>query len=230
MRAHYQIIFPRPDFDMSNHLYDDAMFPAQDIDDAELPFKCAIADGANNTRSAGAWAASLVDRYVNADWNLSAARTQWDTLDLAPKAKVAFAAFVGVTIEEASPGRGLWRATAIGDSCIVHISNGRVANSFPVTSSYDFKRSPVLIASTTAVNDHHVQSLSREFVSGDTFVLMTDGFAKFLLAPMARGIYLDELTNLAGPALWKWAFDLCLAERANSKHPYDASLLKIHVT
>lgn len=229
MRLQYQIIFPRPDFDLTNQVYDDAFSPAEDLDSAELPFRCAIADGAKITRSAGAWARALVDYFVDPNSSLEGIRAKWIEQDLPQKPRVAFAAVVAILFEEQSTGHGKWHATGIGDSCFAQIRDGKLHNSFPIGPDYDFKLGPTLLASTTPINDHHQQKASGSFKTGDTFLLMTDGFAKFLLPGMKNGTYIQEMTQLAQSQLWEWTHRACLQHRAKSKTPYDASLVKVTI-
>lgn len=229
MRIQYQLIFPRPDFDLTNQVYDDALSPSVDLDCADLPFRCAIADGAKITRSAGAWARAVVDSFVDPNSSLEVIRANWIKQDLPQKPRVAFAALVGILFEESSPGQGKWNATGIGDSCFAQIREGKLYNSFPIGPDYDFKLGPTLLASTTPINDHHQQKASGSFTTGDTFFLMTDGFAKFLLPGMQSGSYIQELTQLEPSQLWEWTHRACLQHRAKSKTPYDASLAKVSI-
>ena len=229
MKVNYLVVFPRPDLDLTGQTYDDAFCPERDCSGVSLPFKCAIADGAKITRSAGDWARLLVATFVNSSWDPGCIRNTWKEQEQHPMPRVAFAAFVGVVFEETTASTGNWHALAIGDSCLAQFRNNRFLNSFPIEPSYDFKRSPSLVASTTPINDHHVQKISGTFNSGDTFVLMTDGFGKLFLPGFQNGRYLTELLTLEPPDLCRWTLRFCLEHRAKSSSKYDASLIKVSI-
>src|SRR5207237_10584345 len=69
----------------------------------------------------------------------------------------AYAAFVGASLNAVNRG---WRAVAIGDSCLLHVT-GRVpklelAHAFPLTRSEEFGSSPFLVGSVKRSDDDPV--------------------------------------------------------------------------
>ena len=55
----------------------------------------------------------------------------------------AFATLLGLGVRAPTgQRRGGWRAVAVGDSCLMHIREGRCLLSFPVQKSADFNNEP----------------------------------------------------------------------------------------
>ncbi len=182
----------------------------------------AVADGASESSFAGLWAKLLVEGFVHPgprtdgekNW-LELPQKRWaadvDPRSLAwfaeeKRAQGAFATFLGVSItrsEKSSGGR--WRALAVGDSCLFHISKDQLVKSFPATSAGEFGNQPDLLCSRPMSDEvlARRQKLERgKWHAGDRFFLMTDALAHwFLCRHKAAGKPWQVLAQkLAAPA------------------------------
>src|SRR5262245_6912776 len=186
---------------------------AADADAARGRF--AIADGAAGSSFSALWARMLVEEFVQgsksqprpwADWlpavqkrwsvavghRQSNAPTPWFLADRIQQG--AFAAFLGLVLDEVSTWRGgkrkRWRALAIGDSCLFQIRDGQVVKAVPVARSKDFGNTPWLVGSRALP----AKTLSKQGVlykgdwqSQDKLWLMTDALAQWFLQQSEGG-------------------------------------------
>jgi len=171
----------------------------------------AVADGASESSFARTWAELLVREFVRAAPGLSdpsefaawlphlqeswKASVPFETLPWYAREKAlsgAFAAFVGTEIRASAEHAGevIWRAVAVGDSCIFHVRGGRLLAAFPLTRSEEFGRSPELLCSVPEA-DSRVMSRIRfaegQLLAGDRLFLMTDAIAEFTLLELEAG-------------------------------------------
>jgi hypothetical protein len=134
---------------------------------------------------------------------------KWDALPWFAEEKArlgAFATFLGLSFTGSGPklnggfltrlkrkkdrDKLLWRACAIGDSCLFHIRDETLLSSFPLTRSEQFQNTPLLLSSNP---DHNrtvwdrVQVTEGDCRFGDLFLALTDALAKWFLADVERG-------------------------------------------
>ena len=186
--------------------YEDAYWPRRRIEGVTHS-RFAVADGATETSFSGVWAKQLVRAYCegffdspdNMEW-LSALRRKWwaivrrKPLSWYAEQKLesgAFAALLGITLyqESTTSECGVWRATAIGDSCLVHMRGSKVLTTFPITTSESFTNSPVLLSTKASANAPLLGDLvmrQGEWKSGDHFYLMTDAIAAWFFRAMEQ--------------------------------------------
>jgi serine/threonine protein phosphatase PrpC len=89
----------------------------------------------------------------------------------------AAATFVGLQLDYQ---RSRWQALTVGDSCLVHLRDGRLLQSLPLTNADEF--SNITEAISSGPGAHSQPTLhSGEFAADDTFVLLTDAIARWLL-------------------------------------------------
>ncbi len=96
----------------------------------------------------------------------------------------AFSTLAGITFRLTDASSAAFDAIAIGDSCIFQIRGDKIIASFPLGSADDFHNRPVLISSNAANNIHlkaFVKTWSGTAQAGDSFLLMTDALACWLL-------------------------------------------------
>jgi hypothetical protein len=179
--------------------YEDAF--AVNLDRAHF----AIADGASEASFAGLWARLLTEGFVaarkpwrNLDW-LEPLRQRWSAevsgLPLpwyaeAKRDEGAFATFLGLAFTSATATRpAIWRALAIGDSCLFRLKAGRLKSSFPVQRSDDFSNAPKLLCSRQRGADaiDLREQTSGKWRPGDRFLLATDALAAWLLRQAEQG-------------------------------------------
>jgi hypothetical protein len=184
--------------------FEDSFYPQDPLIAEEGPsFRFAVADGATDTCFSGVWARQLVKAYCEglfeADHlahSLPKLQECWreevlrkGSLPWYVEEKIqegAFAALVGLTLEGSpeSPAEGTWRALALGDSCLFHLRDRDVLQSFPVDDPRFFTNSPLLLSSRPDRNQCALKNLCvdrGEWKAGDSFYLMTDALACWLL-------------------------------------------------
>jgi hypothetical protein len=166
----------------------------------------AVADGATEASFAAAWARLLAEGFVaarRAPWRdlgwLAPARQRWSAeVDALPlpwyaedkREQGAFATFLGMAFRAPGPdGPGLWRALAIGDSCLFRIRAGQPIRAFPLTHSEQFGSHPRLIGSRSRGGEvgRSRDRTGGHWRGGDRFLLMTDALAQWCLRRNEQG-------------------------------------------
>lgn len=170
--------------------YEDSFAP-KEAAATENEFRCAVADGATETSFSGLWASILCQAYVDGVTSLEDLQKQWleqvsaRELPWYAEQKLesgAYAAFVCLCIQEKEGGL-TWKAKAIGDSCLFHIRENRLLQSFPLETWLDFSNSPLLMSSRPP-NDEAlagVKVLEGSCLPGDVFLLMSDAISNWFL-------------------------------------------------
>ena len=205
-----QLLLPKLDHDASE--CEDAI--AFDIHTARF----AVADGATEAFHARQWATNLAERWVRNEatltledfrkWVADEGRElhdSWSGLTMSwyseEKARTgSFAAFVGVELDLKSD-MPLWKAIALGDSCLLHCRRGQLLKSLPVSRSESFNSAPLLVASNSALHESTMQSVitdSGSCESGDVLLLMSDAAASWSLQHFENGDF--DADFLAGKA------------------------------
>jgi hypothetical protein len=176
---------------------------------SDSPTRCrvAIADGATESSFSALWAALLVESFVRGRAHgpeffnhLGAIRRLWRRKIrgrplpwyAAEKARRgAYAAFVGATL---SAVNRTWRAVAIGDCCLLHVTgappNRQLAKAFPLSHSEEFGSSPFLVGSVKKADDDplpHVQVSEGILGANDILFFASDALAAWLLRRVERG-------------------------------------------
>lgn len=173
---------------------------------SDSPTRCrvAVADGATESSFSALWAALLVESFVRGRAHgpeffnrLGAIRRLWRRKIrgrplpwyAAEKARRgAYAAFVGASLNAVNRG---WRAVAIGDCCLLHVSGNReLSRSFPLTRSEEFGSSPFLVGSVKKADDDplpYVRVTEGLLEPEDTLFFASDALAAWLLRCAERG-------------------------------------------
>jgi hypothetical protein len=165
----------------------------------------AVADGATESAFAEPWARGLVEGFVRSpsvsprrwgEWLPPIQRRWAQEVGQRPlvwylEAKFlegAFAAFIGLTL---GPGRcgvpGLWRAVAVGDSCLFHVRGRTLLRSFPVTGAEQFGNNPWLVGSRATPASVQCSRARGRWEDGDQLFLMTDALARWFLERREQG-------------------------------------------
>lgn len=130
---------------------------------------------------------------------------------------------------------GHWRALAIGDTCLFHVRGGELVEVGPLQSSDEFDSRPVLLASRgpqqLAGSDTHVRMLGGAWRSGDTFYLVTDALAKWMLQQQETGDSPWQALIELGTDAEEVPFDRLVADLRSSGalHNDDSTLLRVEV-
>ena len=202
MQTHAKV-FSLPKQGSSAAEYEDASAIATD------KFRFAVADGATETSFSGIWARQLVRAFANerlsipiAVEELKSLQSRWQTivhrhaLSWYAEEKAndgAFAAFIGLELleedSEAGP-RKVWRATAVGDSCLVQVRRNEIIKAFPLVDSTSFNDRPNLLCSLLTANGNGGDYLAISnglWECDDTFFLMTDALACWFFKEKEQG-------------------------------------------
>jgi serine/threonine protein phosphatase PrpC len=162
----------------------------------------AVADGASESSFVATWAKLLVEGFIAAagrpwrelEW-LAPARQQWaDDVDGRPlpwyaeekREQGAYATLLGVAFAKGRTTNdpAIWRALAVGDSCLFRLRQGKLRKAFPLTRAADFGNQPALLGSRGRSVDTPPQGVRRaggQWRPGDCFLLMTDALAEWTL-------------------------------------------------
>ncbi len=162
----------------------------------------AVADGASESAFAGLWARLLVEGFVAAPrlpdlWGwLNGPRLRWSAEVMGLKlpwygemkrAESAYATLLGLDVRLPTADRpGLWRAVAVGDSCLVRVRKERHIRAFPLKRSADFSNAPELIGSWDKTPPQ-AEYTSGALLPGDRLFLMTDALAQWFLHQHEQG-------------------------------------------
>lgn len=216
-------------------------------------FSFAVADGATASAGARRWARQLALGFVtgrlhadNLAEELPALSKRWT--HKAPKRPLrwwaeqslergAYAALVGLVVHDDvdEAGTRSWKAMAVGDSCLIHMRDGRLEASFPLDRADQFGSSPVLLS--TNVSATEAALTARKTIEGwgtadEQFYLMTDALAQWFLDEVERGGKpwepLQDFDNdPAAPEFREWLAGLRRAGRIRND---DVTLLRVIVS
>ncbi|MFD8965840.1 hypothetical protein ACFV0C_12695 [Streptomyces sp. NPDC059568] len=108
--------------------------------------------------------------------------------------------------------RWIWRAFALGDSCLFHLRDGRLITSFPITDGHGFGITPQLLGSRNRdaelISDR-ASTATGELRTGDELLLATDALAGWLLSHPeidsgGAGKQLGKLAGLDHETFTEW--------------------------
>lgn len=174
--------------------YEDAAHPKGSIEvTEEEEFRCAVADGATETSFSGLWAELLVQGFADKE-SLNESRKKWQekipSSDqpwyVEEKAQAgAYAALVGLSLKSDRS----WLCEAVGDSCLLHLREEKLLQSFPLKSPEEFNNRPSLTCSIEAASTAiEASQLTGDWQDGDKFLLLTDAIARWLLSDFEKGV------------------------------------------
>jgi hypothetical protein len=198
--------------------YEDAFHSSISVSKDMAYHRFAIADGASESSFADIWAGLLTSGYCHGQWDSKHIQKFIAKLSKAWRRKLnvkelpwyaqeklssgAFSTLTGITFRLTEASSAVFDAVAVGDSCIFHIRGDNIIASFPLGSVDDFHNRPVLISSNAAYNTPLKASLKKwsgTAQAGDSFLLMTDALACWLLTRYEEDISIIkkiyEVTN-----------------------------------
>jgi hypothetical protein len=240
--------------------YEDAAYPLTSTEWAGGQLRCAVADGASETLLSGPWAELLVRLYgqpMAAAFDPAAllehAYTYWEWwlrrylqerarqnrpvqwFEEPGLAAGAFAAFLGLTLDEAGAGgAGTWTALGLGDCCVCQVRASALVASFPMTDAAAFGVRPLLIGSQPGRNERALAAMRAvhgDWQAADCFYLMSDALAQWFFGEHEAGgcpwMTLDALSAAGQPEhLAAWVADL---RGQRSMRNDDVTLLRIEI-
>jgi hypothetical protein len=105
----------------------------------------------------------------------------------------AFSSLLGLEFSDedsAERGNRVWRAVALGDTCLVQVRNDKVVAAFPLQDSGSFTTRPVLLSSLLtapdAANDALLKAVGH-WGCDDVFFMMTDALSCWFFKEMEAG-------------------------------------------
>jgi hypothetical protein len=205
----------------------------------------ALADGATEGWQSGVWANYLAQAYIEqppcpadfTEW-LAKLRNGWKPP--APPREVwytevkqeqgSFATLLGLELRRSSDSYGLvWKAVAVGDSCLFVVRGESFDVVFPLTSADEFDNQPPLVPSSVEQTCPEPEWLAGRSEPGDLFLLTTDAVARCILqsgsssaSPIVRTARQSVTSGRAGPMVE-------LLGKLRSKLKDDASVIAIQV-
>lgn len=156
-------------------------------------------------------------------------------LDPAPAVLLPAQCSAEETTEPRTVASGHWRALAIGDTCLFHVRGDELVDVGPLRKSDEFDSRPVLLASRgpqqLAGSDTHVRMLGGAWQSSDTFYLVTDALAKWMLQQHENGDAPWQMLLELGTDAEAVSFEQLVADLRSSKalHNDDTTLLRVEV-
>jgi hypothetical protein len=194
-------IFWTPKRGNTTEEYEDAYWPPEPLSLDSKLLRFAVADGATETSFAGSWARILARAYCRDQMSSRKIRKvmprlaeEWlatiekESLPWYAEEKLsqgAFATLTGLTLFD-----GGWESSAIGDSSLFQVRDGRVITAFPMTCARDFNNHPGLLSSNNRRWENELGNLKRasgEWELHDDFYLMTDAMACWFLDAVEAG-------------------------------------------
>ncbi len=168
-----------------------------------------VSDGAGSSFAAGTWSRALCESLVAATdpvgsdddlyASIGAAAVEWKLSVTAPdevpwwaQEGIRNGAFATVLVVQlvADGARRLWKAVAIGDSCVIHLRRHHDAwqllSSFPIDRADEFTSSPPLVSSNTSTARLDARRAHGETDPGDVLLLVTDAVGEWLLGSPDR--------------------------------------------
>lgn len=215
--------------------------------------RAAIADGVSETLFASRWAKVLVEACVKnpphgnpipgpADWSawLDPLRWRWtasiDAEALAwhqrPKLQAgALSTLLWIELARDHSSGALLDCRAVGDSCLLHVREGRLLRSFPLENSHAFTDAPCALSSIDRRRDgqlevKHYRSRCRP---GDLLVLCTDSLAAWALRRYETGSAPDWLGWWPLPA-GEWQQAMLELRRRGDLRQDDTTALLLRVS
>ena len=174
----------------------------------------AVADGAGSGIFSKLWADLLLKSYLahpvsldNPDavgpW-INEQRNAWATRVDYPRQRWSVqlrldqtcgaATFLGLEIgfePEGPEGGTPWEAGAVGDVCLLHVREGHLVDSFPISRAADFNATPSIFQSKAMGPMPSGVVRSGMILPGDFLIIATDALAQSLLTEVEAGIFPD---------------------------------------
>ncbi len=221
--------------------------------------RLAVSDGATESMLASRWARHLAVSFgrsrASPARTLAGAARSWDKVvsdyimdrhrrgspiqwyEEPGLARGAFATLLVVELRAplaADEYRGIWRAIAVGDSCIFQVRDERLVASFPMSEPGAFGFSPPLVPSKPADPKAVIRRMVRhrgDWQSGDSFYAATDALAAWFLRSVHAGerpweILRDLGTDAGPPSFAEWVVE---RRAAGAMHNDDVTLVRIDI-
>lgn len=163
------------------------------------------------------WRAAVRERTEDGPWYVEAKATEG-----------AFAAVLGLSLT----AEGEWRAVSVGDSCLFHVRDGTLVQSWPFEAPDAFTNRPALVSSRSDRPVPSPDTASGPWQPQDTFLLATDAVAAWLLGTDQPG---DSSASTDPTAAGEWDDErfqkvVETARTAGALRNDDATLLVVRVS
>lgn len=189
----------------------------------------AVCDGASEGIFARGWAQRMAQQFVSARPDLSqrallvqwiaSAREEWHNAINYPNLRRTQqirvddtgASATLIALEFDSPdARGLrrWKATSVGDACLIQIRSADEWMSFPIVAADQFTSTPSLLRTKKGLAPPPVAFATGTCRPGDLFLVATDAVSARLIGDVADGPVDWERFSCLEPEEWRVEVDL----------------------
>ena len=190
---------------------------AAELNEDEDRGRYAIADGATRSFFPKTWAEILVNGFCEEN-TLSLEQESWEewieplrqkwlqqvsstvqetkryiSIDQLSKSAPAASTFVGLEIDRK---KSVWKAMIIGDSCLFHVRDSKLKESYLIKKSENFTNRPDIFASFAKDSLDEPVFRTGQVKTGDIFILATDALAKWIIQHEEEGKFSDALKRL----------------------------------
>jgi hypothetical protein len=203
-RIKFSCFFTHKDGENLND-YKDAFAYSVSSENNEASLKIGLSDGATVSAFSKNWSDLLVRKYIKSNisdingfknifnelneiqqkYINTSRENQWWLQDAFI---VSAATFLGFEINSSIRNNGInyWNSFSVGDTCLFQFRQNKLLQSFPMVNEEKFNNKPDLLTNNRDYNEKNdIWNKSKEikgkWEKDDTFVLATDGFAKWLL-------------------------------------------------
>ncbi|MCY3550838.1 MAG: protein phosphatase 2C domain-containing protein [Candidatus Poribacteria bacterium] len=121
-------------------------------------------------------------------------------IDRLSKLESAASTFIGLEIDKTEAE---WKAMIIGDSCLFHIGESGLKESYLIKKSEDFTNRPGIFTSFEKDNSDEPIFVAGQTNHGDIFILATDALSKWIIQHKEIGELGDALKQLLCIDCWE---------------------------
>ena len=140
------------------------------------------------------WIEPLRQRWLEQVTSTVQETKRYISIDRLSKSESAAATFVGLEIDRR---KSVWKAMIIGDSCLFHISDSKLKESYLIKKSEDFTNRPDIFASFAKDSLYEPTFRNGQVKTGDIFILATDALARWIIQHEENGKFKDALKRLS---------------------------------
>ena len=121
-------------------------------------------------------------------------------IDRLSKLESAASTFIGLEIDRT---KAEWKAMIIGDSCLFHIGESGLKESYLIKKSEDFTNRPGIFTSFEKDNSDEPIFVGEQTEHGDIFILASDALSKWIIQHEEIGKLGDALKQLISIDRWE---------------------------
>ena len=139
------------------------------------------------------WIEPLRQRWLEQVTSTVQETKRYISIDRLSKSESAAATFVGLEIDRK---KSVWKAMIIGDSCLFHVSDSKLKESYLIKKPEGFTNRPDIFASFAKDSLYEPTFKNGQVKTGDIFILATDALAKWIIQHEQVGKFKGALERL----------------------------------